>query len=90
MESEVKQSARNPSPLLLSSNLLRSKRMEVPSGFEPLNIGFADRPLRPLGHGTLRVPIMVPGHSGDDGSEWDERVMEVNGIRDLGCSTARL
>ena len=28
--------------------------LEVPSGFEPLNIGFADRPLRPLGHGTSR------------------------------------
>ena len=27
-------------------------RLEVPGGFEPPNNGFADRPLRPLGHGT--------------------------------------
>jgi hypothetical protein len=32
---------------------LAEGKVEVPSGFEPLNIGFADRPLRPLGHGTF-------------------------------------
>lgn len=38
------------------------EELEVPSGFEPLNIGFADRPLRPLGHGTSRAETqMVPG-----------------------------
>ncbi len=30
----------------------RQKDLEVPGGFEPPNNGFADRPLRPLGHGT--------------------------------------
>jgi hypothetical protein len=28
------------------------QNLEVPGGFEPPNNGFADRPLRPLGHGT--------------------------------------
>ncbi len=28
------------------------RKLEVPGGFEPPNNGFADRPLRPLGHGT--------------------------------------
>ena len=28
------------------------ERREVPIGFEPMKNGFADRPLRPLGHST--------------------------------------
>ena len=34
--------------------------MEVPSGFEPLNNGFADRPLGPLGHGTPMESRVYP------------------------------
>jgi uracil-DNA glycosylase family protein len=34
--------------------------LEVPSGFEPLNIGFADRPLGPLGHGTSAESVWYP------------------------------
>lgn len=34
--------------------------MEVPGGFEPPNNGFADRPLRPLGHGTLSYRSLYP------------------------------
>jgi hypothetical protein len=34
--------------------------MEVPSGFEPLNNGFADRPLGPLGHGTPNGIKIIP------------------------------
>ena len=43
--------------------------MEVPSGFEPLNIGFADRPLRPLGHGTFLAWVVWYPEVWDDGGE---------------------
>ena len=35
---------------------------KVPTGFEPVNNGFADRPLRPLGYSTiaLECPITLP------------------------------
>ena len=32
-----------------------SEREKVPIGFEPMKNGFADRPLRPLGHSTMSL-----------------------------------
>ena len=37
---------------LASERTSKLAKLEVPAGFEPANIGFADRPLGPLGHGT--------------------------------------
>ena len=31
------------------------RAIEVPIGFEPMKNGFADRPLRPLGHSTMSL-----------------------------------
>ena len=31
------------------------RALEVPIGFEPMKNGFADRPLRPLGHSTMSL-----------------------------------
>lgn len=33
-----------------------SRLSKVPTGFEPVNNGFADRPLRPLGYSTNTLP----------------------------------
>ena len=33
--------------------------LQVPTGFEPVNNGFADRPLRPLGYSTIALDVQM-------------------------------